>query len=152
MSADKTPADTGATPPPTHAAPVRPDRWTVSAAMLGSLLLLCVAIYMEGRTSTVHFLIGFGPFYAVAWLAGVLFASSLGRWFAIAWALLGAYLFIDVLITLDMAEARGGIRCGNLAFHSMLWTICLPPCMLFIAWRNARYRKTARDASVVSGP
>ena len=136
---------------PSRRKALRPDGWTVAAAVLGSLLLLCAAQIVEARPSLpgiLTFLSVFGPIFVLAWLAGLLFASAIGRWFCIAWALLAAYLFIDIGIGLNLAEARGGIRCGTAAMPAMFWIVGLPFVLIFIAYRSAKRRKVSvGDAS-----
>lgn len=132
------------TPPPSDAGKKhpasRPGRWTVTVAMGGTLAVLCMEQLLSARITSTHmsaFVTVWGTSFALAWLAGMRFTSSSGRWFCIVWALLAAWLFIDAQRMMDHAEARGLIRCGNTLTPVLLWTFCLPPAMLFVAWRRS---------------
>ena len=146
-------------PPASDAEVIRemlfPNWLIVTVAVWGSLLALCVDQWANGRSALTEmhvFVAVLGPFFALAWLAGLWFDSLSGRWFCIAWALLAAYLFLDAQMEMDHAVARGGFRCGNDILPAMFWTMALPPAMLFLAYRSAKRRKESQAGATTESP
>jgi len=148
MESDTPSADTNDAPSPNRHKSLRPDGWTVTVAMLGSLLLLYatqdVVDVRPSSTGIGGFLSVVGPVFFLAWLAGLHFASAMGRWICIAWAFSTVFLGIAVQLLFHHMEARGFSRTAPTGiFAALLWTYVPPFVLLIIADQSAKRRKAA---------